>query len=473
MGKYSRLGKNTAFVFVGNISSKLISLILLPFYTRWLSVSEYGLTDILNVYVSLIIGIVSCCIGEALFIFPKDADDKRKKQYFSTGVLFLCGMMLITAIVFGIFEFIGSKRIIHNSFVENIWIVYGMTTCMLLQQTVQQFTRSLDKMLVYSITGIVVTAATALFSFIFIPRYGVYGYVAAINLAYFCGAVYSFIFSGAYRYLCFYCFSKEKCHEMLKYSIPLIPNGIMWWLVGAFNRPVMETSVGLEGIGLFAVANKFPGILTMVFSVFCVSWQISVLEEYGKEGFQAFYNRVFRIIFFCLFLLFTIVVVCCRELVMLLTTQDYYDAWKYIPLLLLGAILSAMSGLGGTVFSAVRQSKYFFYSSIWGAVTAIVANVILIPHYGVWGAALSVVLSFLAMAVCRIVYAWKYVKVEQLKKYILMLVGATISVCSVFSKNITVFYTVNVILVVLLVCINWDLRLYLITLKQKINEKSN
>ena len=71
MNKYTRLGKNTALVFLGNAGSKFIGLLMLPFYTRWLSIDDYGLTDIITVYVTFLIGIVTCCIGESLFIFPK------------------------------------------------------------------------------------------------------------------------------------------------------------------------------------------------------------------------------------------------------------------------------------------------------------------------------------------------------------------------------------------------------------------
>ena len=73
MNKYKRLGKNTFLVFIGNTGSKLIALVMLPFYTSWLSVEDYGVTDIINVYVSFLVSIVSCCIAESIFIFnPKD-----------------------------------------------------------------------------------------------------------------------------------------------------------------------------------------------------------------------------------------------------------------------------------------------------------------------------------------------------------------------------------------------------------------
>ena len=459
MGKYSRLGKNTLLVLLGNAGSKLIGLIMLPLYTRWLTVGDYGLTDVLNVYVSLLISVVSCCIGESLFIFPKDTDDKQKKEYYSSGVAFLVIMMVLTAVVFFILDKFSQYNFIRNSFFDNIWLIYSMIACMLSQQVIQQFTRSLDKMTIYSMTGIVVTLATAGFAFVFIPKYGVYGYVVSINIAYLCGTIYSFAFSGSYKYLNFRCITIERCKEMLRYSIPLIPNGIMWWLVGALNRPVMELNVGLEGIGLYAVANKFPGIITMLFTVFCTSWQISVIEEYGKDGFEQFYNKVFRFVTIFLFCILIFITLSSKGLITIFTTSNYYGAWVFVPLLTLGALLSSISSMGGMVFSAEKQSKYYFYSSIWGALTAVIANIILIPLCGILGAALSPVLSFFVMAVSRNIYAWKYVHLLQISRYFVMMLIAIASVISPFLfQSSLAFYTLNCVFLFFIVFINLDLK---------------
>lgn len=82
MNKYKRLGKNTFLVFIGNTGSKLIALVMLPFYTSWLSVEDYGVTDIINVYVSFLVSIVSCCIAESIFIFPKGQKVEKQKAIF-------------------------------------------------------------------------------------------------------------------------------------------------------------------------------------------------------------------------------------------------------------------------------------------------------------------------------------------------------------------------------------------------------
>ncbi|ADY34685.1 polysaccharide biosynthesis protein [Phocaeicola salanitronis DSM 18170] len=422
MGKYRRLGKNTLLVFIGNAGAKLISLLMLPFYTRWLSVEDYGSTDIITVYVTFLTGFVSCNIAESIFIFPKGADRDRQEIYFSSASFFLFLMLGLTALIFGVASVVFKRCDIHNSFSDNLWLIYGMLAGMIVQQFAQQFTRSIDKIQVYSITGIVLTGFTALFAFMLIPKWGVDGYVWSMIGAYLLSALYSITFSRGYTYWSCHRFSINACKEMLKYSIPLIPNGIMWWLVSALNRPLMEAHLGMYAIGIFAVANKFPGILSMLFTVFVTSWQISVLEEFGKKGYEVFFNRVFRSVVTGLLIVSLLITLCSKLLVSLFTSDDFFEAWQYIPLLVLGTVFSCVSSMAGSNFSATRTSKYFFYSSVWGAVAAVLFNFILIPSLAIWGVALSVMLSFVVMALSRIWYGWKYVQITNVWKYIWMLV---------------------------------------------------
>lgn len=450
MGKYSRLGKNTLLVFIGNAGAKLIGLLMLPFYTRWLSVEDYGTTDIITVYVTFLMGIVTCSIAEAIFIFPKGQERSEQKKYFSSGVAFLGISFSITALLFFLIEAICANYNIQNSFFENTWLIYGMLVSMVLQQFIQQFTRSIDKMLVYSVTGIVLTGFTALLAFLLIPLWGVTGYVLSIIVANILAAFYSVYFSKGYTYFSVNAMSVSSCKAMLSYSIPLIPNGIMWWLVNAFNRPLMETYLGMHAIGIFAVSNKFPGILSMIFAVFVSSWQISVLEEFGKKGYETFFNRVFRIVVVGLLFIFLGITLSSKLLVSIFATEEFSEAWRYIPILTLGAMFSCISGFAGSNFSATRQSKYFFYSSVWGAVAAILLNLVLIPRFDIWGVSLSVLLSFAVMAISRIWYGWKYVHITDLWKYFCMIV---MGVLLIISMNLFPYFYVNVMIALLILVV--------------------
>ena len=450
MGRYSRLGKNTLLVFVGNAGAKLIGLLMLPFYTRWLSVADYGVTDIITIYVTFLMSIVTCCIAESIFIFPKDAETEQQKRYFSSGIAFLSVSFCVTALCFCLADFVLKYLQVENSFSRNTWLIFGMLVSMVLQQYAQQFTRSIDKMLVYSITGVVLTGFTALLAFLFIPLWGVKGYVLSIIGANILAAFYSVVFSKGYTYLSLHSLSFSSCKEMLKYSIPLIPNGIMWWLVNAFNRPLMEAYLGMHDIGIFAVSNKFPGILSMLFTVFVSSWQISVLEEFGKEGYALFFNRVFRLVVAGLFVLFIGITLCSKLLVSIFAAEEFFDAWRYIPILTLGAMFSCISGFAGSNFSATRESKYFFYSSVWGAVSAIVLNFVLIPPLGIWGVALSIVISFVIMSYARVAYGWKYVRITSLWTYIVLL-GFCVLLIITMNSIESLYINIGIAIVMLLV----------------------
>lgn len=410
--RIKRLGKNTILVFIGNIGSKMIGFLMLPLYTRWLTVDNYGIADMITIYVSFLFSIVTCCIGESLFIFPKGVEFEKQKYYFSTTFHFLTISSLVLAFIFFPMKIIANTYNIYNSFVDNIWLIYFLLLSYILQQITQQFTRCLDKMSAYSIAGVIYTLFTAIYAFVFIPKYGVTGYVYSLLFANLTSAIYSFVASNSYRYFSIKGYRMSLLKEMLKYSIPLIPNGVMWWLVNALNRPIMEKHLGFHDIGLFAFANKFPGLLTMIATVFFTSWQISVLEEYDKPGFVIYYNKVFRLFVSLLFVVLLFVTLGSKELVKIFATTEYLDSWKYIPLLTISAMFSSVAGFCGTIFSATRESKYFLYSSSIAAISAVVLNVVLIPFLGLLGACVAVMLSFAILGLTRIVYGYKNVKID-------------------------------------------------------------
>lgn len=456
MGKYSRLGRNIVLVSIGNAGSKLVGLLMLPFYTRCLSVEDYGTTDIINVYVTFLLSIVSCCIAESIFIFPKGQTHEKQREFLSSGLAFLIIAFLITGIIFIGTGVAAEYYSIENSFTQNIGLIYALLVAQLCQQLFQQFTRSIDRMIIFSIAGLVLTVSTAIFSFILIPRFGVVGFVLSLVLANWVTTAYSLFCSTAYRFISLSAIRWERCREMLKYSIPLIPNGIMWWLVSAFNRPIMEANLGMHAIGLFAVANKFPAILTMIFAVFSTSWQISVIEEYGKEGFNEFYNKIYKYVVLMLVLLFIVITSCSKMLIYIFASSEYIDAWIYMPILTLGAVFSAISGMSGAVFSAAKTGKYFFYSSVWGAMTAVLLNFLLIPYIGLMGAAISVLLSFAAMALSRILYSRRYIELRNKSSLLIMiLLSVLILILTIYlSSNSVLYYTLVLLVTISILVIN-------------------
>ncbi len=410
MGKYKTVAQNTLWVFIGTSGSKLISIIMLPLYTRWLSVDDFGAVDAMNVYAYLLSPIICMCIADAIFLYPKMADDQKKVEYFSSGVTFLFLTIAISAILFFIAKCCISFFSDDNLFVSSTWYIYLLMASTYIQSFFQSFSRSLDHIFHYSVSGIILTFAVAVFSFLLIPDFGTAGYVYALVLASLTAAIYSIVTSKAICYFKLSAVKWESLKEMLSYSIPLIPSGIMWWLVNGLNRPVMEYNLGLYAMGIYALANRFSGMFSSVLNILSLGWINSAIDEYGKPSFESFYNNYLRILVTILFFLGCGIILFSRILVSLFATPDYYEAYKYIPVLSLGAIISGIAGVVGGVFGIVKKSKYFFYSSIGGGVCSVITLVIFTPILGLMGTCFSVVCSFVCILVMRVYYSRQYVK---------------------------------------------------------------
>lgn len=420
MGKYTRLGKNTLFVFVGNLGGKVLAILMLPLFTRWLSVADFGVTDMIMTYATLLFSLASLSICESAFIFPKGQDKKIQSEFFSSGLFFSCVVFLIIAIAILVLEQLVCI-VTDNVLIKYRWHIYYVILAMYIENYFQQFTRSIDKIKVYSFAGIVQSICIIIFSFVFIPKYGVWGYVLTWATAYSLTGVYSFVLSGSYRYLSLSFIFKSRYWEMLKYSLPLIPNGMMFWLMNSMNRPVMEQYLGIDAVGIYALANKFPIILTTLFNIFLLSWQISVLEEFKKKEFEHFFNQVMQVVLLLLGVIFVFISLANKLIIALTATPLYYEAWKYISLLTFGSLVFALSAFVGANFLATKESKYFLYSSFGGAIIAIISNFIFIPLYSIYGAAISIILSSFIMLGLRLYYAGKHVKIRKVGRLVFAL----------------------------------------------------
>ena len=417
--KYRRLAENTLLVFIGKFGSGIITFLMLPLYTHWLSPDSYGTAELINTYANILVSIATICLADAIFIFPKTSDKIGKKKYYSTGLLVA---LLCFFFVFFLLSFINKNTNCFGNISDNIYQIFALSLSIFLQSYTQQFTRSIDKMKVYSLSGVVQTILVAVFAFLFIPNWGPKGYIYSFVAANLMSSIFTFCVSKSYKYLSIYYFDKNSAINLLKYGIPLIPNSIMWWLVDGVNKPIMNAYLGLSAIGIYAVASKFPSVLNVVVNAFSNAWGISVSEEYGKSNFNLYFNEIFKVIFFILVLFSMIISIFSDVIISIFASSEYAEASDILPVLLLGVIFSNASALFGGIFMARKQSKYFFYSSVFGAVASLISLMLFIKPFGIYGVAYSTVVSFCVMSISRAIYVWNDINKIEVKYYLISII---------------------------------------------------
>ena len=270
---------------------------------------------------------------------------------------------------------------------------------------------------VYAFTGLIQTIGTVAISFYIIPKYKVDGYIGALIVGNILGVIYSLFSGGADKYFSFKSWDTQALIEMLKYSVPIVPNGIMWFFVNSINRPLLEDYHGLAAVGLIAIANKIPTLINQAYMIFQNAFIISAIEEANTPTYKQFYNQTLKMVVIIQILLVAIVAICSKWIIQIFTSPEFYSSWQYIPILAYGVLFTNVATFVGTNFTVTRKSKYFFYATVWAGLSALVLNFLFIPKFSIWGACIALILSQIIGMIARIIYSWKTVQITDWNFY--------------------------------------------------------
>lgn len=405
MNKYKTLLSNTLLISIGTFGSKILVFFMVRFYTGYLTPSDYGTADLITQTANLLFPIISLGITDGVFRFALD-NARGRRSIFTVGfTVITCGSVLFFAVV-PILGFV-------KEFEGHIWLIvlYTMASCY--HSLCSQFIRARGNTALFAVQGIINTALVIAFNILCLAvmRIGLTGYVLSVVLADFLCTVFLFIKERLWTQFTLRP-RKIAFKKMLRYSIPLIPATIIWWITSVSDRYMVNAFIGSNENGIYAVSYKIPTILTLVSTVFMQAWQFSaVVESHGdKREHVRFFTGVWRSFQAVMFLAGGVIIALSKPAIKLLSTEDYYSAWQYVPLLAASMIFTAFVSFTGTVYVVTKNSGVSFLTSTASAVINIVLNFILIPSpLGVQGAAIATFISYFAVFLIRAVNIKKYI----------------------------------------------------------------
>ncbi len=448
MSRNGNLIKNIAIFAVGSLGSKMLQFLLLPFYTRVLSDAQYGTVDILQSIGTLLLPIVSLTIFDAVFRFAMDTNTK-KEAAFSVGIITVIGgsLLLMTA---------GAVLSVCIGYTDYIWIIIMYTISQMFRSVTSQYIRAIGKVRLFTIDNVLQTLLILLCNILFLVGFhmGIEGYM----LGYIVGNLSSFLFvflvQKLWKDLQFHRLGKELFISMYKFSIPLIPNAICWWLTTMIGRFMVTGYLGAEANGLFAIAFKVPTIVTIVVGVFIQAWQISANTEYEHQDFSDYNSQIFHVLQSLTFILSSLLMLCSKIITGILD-RSFYTAWKYIPAMLVGICFFTFAQFLGTLYTANKKTVMAFVSNFVAAIVNIVCNVFLIPAIGVMGASLSMAISYLVFWIFRLIDTRKLVNIQYAVKKIILNTVLTIAIAVVVTLSPPYWVIYGILFFIMLLGVNF------------------
>ena len=217
--------------------------------------------------------------------------------------------------------------------------------------------------------------------------------------------------------------------EMIKYSIPLVPNSLSWTIINLSDRLVISHEMGTSANGIYSMAYKFPTLMDTIYGFFYTSWKESSAKAINDNDKHEFFNKIFRLLSKMMFSI-SIGIIACMPLVFnIFIKEAYREAYMYIPILIIATYYNNMSGYFGGIFSAYKDTKIMGTTTIIAAVVNLVVNILLIKFIGIYAAAISTLISCMVVYYYRKIKVSKYIKLENPN----MIVGGILLILSLFA----------------------------------------
>ncbi|WP_270364351.1 oligosaccharide flippase family protein, partial [Enterococcus malodoratus] len=280
------------------------------------------------------------------------------------------------------------------------------------QMLFSQYAKAIDKINIFAVNGIILSFLTAGLNILFLVifNFGIHGYLLSVLVATIISDIGLWIVLALHKNIDVKKISKKGSKELLKYSIPLIPNGIAWWITNTVSRYFILFFLNTAANGIFAVANKIPSLLNILNTIFFQAWQLSAIEEFNSEDSSNFYSKIFSLYSKFLFIGMSGILLILKPLMNLLVSKEYFISWKFVPFLLLTVIYSSFSSFLGHYYAASKQTMKVFTTTVLGSVISILGNIVLIPMIGLNGAGISSSISFFIIWLIRLKDTKRFVK---------------------------------------------------------------
>lgn len=363
MGKYRALARNTVIISVGTLLSKLVTFFMVRLYTGVLTPSEYGTGDLLITTVSLLTPFISFGISDGVFRFLPEYP-RAKKSVFSIGIYTVtAGAMLLGA-------FLPLLGLLAEGFRGQLPLLAFLTVAACYHSVCEQYVRACGDTVLFAKQGLLNTLLVVMLNILFLTvlHLGVTGYVLSVGLADTLCTVYLALKRRLWRRLTIRP-NRKLLRKMLRYSIPLIPTAVFWWITSVSDRYMITAILGSEQSGIYTVANKLPTMLTLLSSVLMQAWQYSAISE-SKSSLRvqvAFYSNVWLGLSNVLFLSCSVMIALTKIEIRILADAAYQEAWQYVPVLCAAMLLCAFTSFMGSVYTVTQKSGLSFWTSLLGA----------------------------------------------------------------------------------------------------------
>lgn len=405
-----RVWRTSSLYLVGNVAGRAVGFLFIPFYSRFLTPEQYGLIELIELSTTVVaIGFGLQSIGPALTrLFHDQRSQEGERAVISTGVIataLFSGAIAVAAVLASaplsqaVFGATAQAPLLQAAFTA--MFLGNLSEVVLVHERIQERARFY---LAYSMASL---AGTLLLNVAFIgfAGAGVWGFVLSKLIVTGAGASYLLVRLGGevgWRW------RPALLPGLVRFGAPLILSSLAYFVIHSSDRFFLSSAVSLAELGRYALAYRFAFLLSiLVGDSFKSSWDVAFLRYTHQDGWQERFGRVGAYFTFILFATALAIAVFGPELLRVMVPPSYFPPALLLPVLLLAYALREIGDFYQSLLMINRRTVLIGQLALLGAVLNLGLNLLLIPRYGVYGAAGATLLTWVAHMAACCAAAWR------------------------------------------------------------------
>lgn len=439
--------KQSIFYGTGQILIKSVGILLIPIYTRVLTVADYGIIGTLAPLSAILMYLFNFGISGAVMRFDADMpNDEERKIAHGTAWLFLIVMALGISLLLALLSIFSWRHLFPAI------PIYPFAFLIIASVAIRS--TNIIPMALLRIRGNAMTFSVIQFAeFILLTsmiillvvglRLGAKGQFIAIL---FTSSVFAIIYIIIALRAIKINVNGHYLKKYLAFGLPLIPSGLSIWVISLSNHLILQRMTSLEQVGLFSLGYKFGLILDIIVVAIMTAWQPFFYNNAGTGNGKELFSQVATYFLFVVLGVGVTILLSAQEILHIATTPQFYDAGKVVGFVIVGIIFRAMYLFNVQGIAYSKKTKYLPFIDGAAATLNIILSLLLIPKYLMIGAAYSTMITYFFQLSCGFLVSKRLYPIpyqyKRMIKIVLMYIIAYIGLSSIgFNSDISTLVT--------------------------------
>ncbi|MBN2237792.1 MAG: polysaccharide biosynthesis C-terminal domain-containing protein [Bacteroidales bacterium] len=465
MNPLKKLLGQTAIYGLSSIGGRLLNYLLVPLYTYTLPASEYGTVTELYAYVAILFALLTYGMETTFFRFSEK--ESNKPLVYSTSLISLFASSLFFLVLFYLFRNSMSASMGYAQQVNYLtWFAFILFFDALTSipfAGLRQEEKAV-RFAVLKLVNIGINIGLNLFFVLYCtavyanPNDGLmYGFVSSffhpdqllgyIFLSNLIASAVTLVFLlPTYKYLKAG-FDFELWKRMMKYTWPILVVSITGIIPVSLDKILFphlfhDGQDAMTSLGVYGANAKIAVIMVLFIQTFRYAADPFFFGEANNQDAQKTYALVMKwfVIAGSFIFLGTMLFI---DLIQYFIGASYRTGLGVVPILLMANLLLGIYYNLSFWYKLTDKTIYGAWFSFIGAVVAVLANVLLIPSFGIYGAAWSVFLAYLVPTILSFFFGRKYFPIPyQVMKIVFYPVVAVTVYLFSFALNLSIYYNV-------------------------------